>query len=82
MSGFRNCPPGPRDEKAAITSPWPLAFTPSVKLAVAVGWAVRNATKAVPSARCTAGRKWLSVSVSWSGRLYRIMPAAPAWAMR
>ena len=30
MSGLRNWPPGPRDENAAMTSPWASPFAPSV----------------------------------------------------
>jgi len=33
----------------------------------------------LPSARCTVGNQWLSLSASAFGLLYRIMPAAPPW---
>ncbi len=52
-----------------MTSPWPSALTPSVNEPEAVGWAAMKARKAVPSARCTVGRKWLSDSVSARGWL-------------
>ena len=68
-SGLMNSPPGPRDENAAITSPWPSVATPPVKLAVAPGLALRNATRSVPSARWTVGSQWLSVSTSASAGL-------------
>jgi hypothetical protein len=54
------------DENDAMTSPWPSALTPSVNEPEAVGWAAMKSRKAVPSARCTVGRKWLSDSVSAS----------------
>ena len=31
MSGLMKLPAGPREEKAAITSPWPLRCAPAVK---------------------------------------------------
>ncbi len=38
MSGFRKpSPPGPREENAAMTSPWPTAFCPVVNVAVEPG---------------------------------------------
>ena len=39
MSGLMNWPPGPREEKLAITSPVPMAFSPWVNFAVMPGWA-------------------------------------------
>ena len=79
ISGLMTRPAGPRDENAAMTSPWPLCLVPAVNDAVAPGWAVMNATKSVPSARWTVGSQWLSVSTSASVALYRIMPTAPPW---
>ena len=38
-----NSPAGPRDENAAMTSPWPSALVPAVKLPVAAGLAAMKA---------------------------------------
>jgi len=45
-----------------MTSPWSVAFWPAVKVAVAFGLAAMKARNSVPSARCTVGNQWLSVS--------------------
>ena len=63
-SGFRYIPPGPREEKAAITSPCPFARRAVVNEPVTELCAFMNATNWVPSARCTVGSQWLSVSLS------------------
>ena len=77
MSGLMNRPPGPRDEKAAITSPSPSRFSPAVNEPVTFVRPCMNARNSRPSARCTVGSQWLSVSMSASVGLYRIMPTAP-----
>ncbi len=65
-SGLIPKPPGPRDEKAAITSPVASPGWPAVNDPVSPLWPSRNATSSVPSARWITGRKWLSVSTSAS----------------
>ena len=42
MSGLMTRPAGPRDEKAAMTSPWPSCETPAVNVAVAPVWRVHE----------------------------------------
>jgi hypothetical protein len=76
-SGLMNRPAGPREENAAITSAVPVRSAPAVNDPVTFVWSVRNFFAVAPSARCTVGSQWLSVSMSCSVGLYRIMPTAP-----
>jgi hypothetical protein len=59
-----NAPAGPRDENAAITSPVPFRLAPAVNDPVTFPLSVRNFLTTVPSAICTVGIQWLSVSTS------------------
>src|SRR5918995_792833 len=81
-SGLMKSPDGPRDEKAAITSPLDAVGAPATHAALTTLWFLMNFTTALFWYwTCIVGSQWLSESrsVTAAVSLKRIIPAAPPW---